>query len=113
MSHTYKFGRTIVRCLTIDIKPHRLEEIRQFSVLPDYAVHIREGVRSALLTRLYREFRLTDRISVLTVEGLILEALGIGARQKSRYTVVGGPTSLAAPGQRFYPRERNGRTKPD
>ncbi len=82
--HTYKFGKTNVRCLTIDIKPHRLEEIRQFSTILDHAVHIREGMPSALVTRLYQEFRLTDNISVLTVEGLILEMLGVGERQNSR-----------------------------
>lgn len=79
-THTYEFGRAEVRCLTIEVKPQMLEAISQFSTLPDYPVHVRGGILSVLLTRLYGEFRFQDNTSVLTVEGLILETLGNDTR---------------------------------
>ncbi len=74
--HAYRFEQSNVRCLTIEIKPRRLQEIRQVSPVIDRPAHITQGPMSALVARLYKEFRLMDDTSVLTVEGLILEALG-------------------------------------
>lgn len=93
-SHSYKFGEASVGCLTIDIKPHKREEIGKFSAVLDTPVHVRGARLSALLTRLYREFRLKDSTSVLTVEGLILEVLGTAARQNGRCALSAQPLWL-------------------
>lgn len=82
--HSYAIGQAGVRCLSIEIKPHRLEGIRRFSPAVDQAVHIRQGVLSSLVLRLYKEVCLRDSASVLTLEGLILETLGDAIRQNLR-----------------------------
>lgn len=92
--HIYKFGTAHVRCLAIDIKLQKLEELRQFSKILDHAIHIPEGMLSAPVTRLYKEFRLRDSTSVLTVEGLILEMLGVAARRNDRCTSLAQPRWL-------------------
>ena len=78
--HSYVFGGAKVRCLTVEVKPQMLEVIRQYARVPDQPVHVRSGILSLLLTRLYGEFRLRDDTSVLSVEGLVLETLGTATR---------------------------------
>src|SRR5438874_2329313 len=70
--HTYKFNNSDVRCLTIEIKPHRLDEINCFSKILNQPIFFREGI-SLPVKRLYKEFQLGDNTSILTIEGLILE----------------------------------------
>jgi AraC family transcriptional regulator len=74
--HSYRFGRHYVHCLTVEVKPQRLERIRLFSNILDRTNHLSGGVMPALQTRLYKEFRLGDDTSILTIEGLLLETLG-------------------------------------
>ncbi len=93
-NHVYRFGEADVRCLTIAIKPQRLEGIRQFSTTLDRALHIHEGILSPLIMRLYKEFRLMDGASVLTIEGLILETLGDATRQNTRSMSLAQPLWL-------------------
>jgi AraC family transcriptional regulator len=80
--HELTFANASVRCLTIEVEPSRLEAIRQVSRILDQPVHIREGVFSGLLRNLYHQFRMTDNLTSLTIEGLILQVLGEAARQR-------------------------------
>jgi AraC-like DNA-binding protein len=91
--HSYAFGRAGIRCLSIEIKPHRLEGIRQFSLAVDQAVHKSQGL-SSLVLRLYKEFCLGNSASVLTIEGLILETLGDASRLNPRCSLSAEPRWL-------------------
>src|SRR6185369_6252801 len=42
--HTYKFNQSTVRCLTIEIKQHRLDEITRFSKSINQPNFFREGI---------------------------------------------------------------------
>jgi AraC family transcriptional regulator len=83
-SHTYKFGREKVRCLSIQVNKEALEGIRRFSRILDRPVHTSGGLSSALTLRLYKEFRLMDNASLLSIEGLVLELLGDATQEQRR-----------------------------
>jgi AraC family transcriptional regulator len=78
--HSYKFGQARVHCITIEVKPQRLERVRLFSDVLDRVRFFNGAMLSTLLSRLYKEFRMGDSASVLTVEGLVLETLGAAAQ---------------------------------
>lgn len=83
-SHTLEFGNANVRCLTIEIRPQALEGIRRFSKVLDQPFHARTATLWALILGLYKEVRLAENTSLLTVEGLILEVLGDATRKHER-----------------------------
>jgi AraC family transcriptional regulator len=79
--HAYQFGRTRVRCLTIEVDPQTLVKVRLYSDILERTNHLTGLLLSAHLRQLYREFRVGDRSSALTVEGLLFETLGVASRQ--------------------------------
>ncbi len=83
-SHSYAFGSSRVHCLTIEVKPDKLAEIQLFTNILARNDYFSGGELSALLTRLYQEFRAGDAAAALTVEGLVLETLGTAARGLTR-----------------------------
>jgi AraC family transcriptional regulator len=74
--HSNRYGISGAKCLLIEVKPHGLEMIRQFSEILDRVVHVQGTKLSGLAMRIYREFSLRDKSSALIIEGLVLEMLG-------------------------------------
>jgi AraC family transcriptional regulator len=68
--------------LTISLRPQKLEAIRLFSNVLDHASHSQGGLQAALALRVYKEFRLKDDASPLSLEGLVLEIIGESTRNK-------------------------------
>lgn len=79
-THSYEFGKSEVRCLTIEVKPQTLEAIGKFTKIPDHPLYVAGGMFAPLMTKLYGEFHSGDDTSLLTVEGLIFETLGNATR---------------------------------
>jgi len=90
----HNFGGAHVRCRAIYMKLQRLEELRQVSQLLEQPRYVRSGMLTPGVTQLYKEFRLRDRTSALTVEGLILEILSFGAGRNGRCTSLAQPRWL-------------------
>ena len=82
--HSYRFSQASIHCLTVDVKPQKLERIRLFSSVLNHSAHFSGGMLPALTIQLYNELRAGDNISILTIEGLILETLGAASRQHTR-----------------------------
>jgi AraC family transcriptional regulator len=81
--HSDSYGSTGARCLIIKVEPKRLEALRSFSGVLEHSLHARDAFMASLSLRLYREFKLMDDASALSIEGLILEVLGHSARASS------------------------------
>ncbi|HEX8139232.1 MAG TPA: AraC family transcriptional regulator [Pyrinomonadaceae bacterium] len=81
--HSDSYGSTGARCLIIKVEPKRLEAMRSFSRVLEHSLHVRDAFMASLSLRLYREFKLMDDASVLSIEGLILEVLGHSTRPSS------------------------------
>lgn len=82
--HSDSYGSSGARCLIIKVEPKRLESMRTFSRVLEHSAHARDALLASLSLRLYREFKLMDDVSALSIEGLILEVLGHSARTSSR-----------------------------
>lgn len=84
--HSLQCGLAGAQCLTISITPQKLEAIRPFlfSNILDHPVHSQGGLQAALALRIYRELRMKDVASVMSIEGLILEIIGESTRNKLR-----------------------------
>jgi len=82
--HSDSYGSEGARCLIIKVEPKRLEAIGKFSKVLEHSLHARDAFVASLSLRLYREFKLMDDASALSIEGLILEVLGHSARQYPR-----------------------------
>jgi AraC family transcriptional regulator len=78
--HSDSYGSAGARCLIIKVEPKRLESMRTFSRVLDHSVHVRDASLRSLSLRLYKEFKLMDDASALSIEGLILEMLAHSAR---------------------------------
>jgi AraC family transcriptional regulator len=79
--HTNRYGRAEARCLVIEVKPPRLEMIRQVSPVLDCAAHIRGGWVTVLAQRLAQEFQMKDSASPLAIEALTLDLLAQASRR--------------------------------
>jgi len=73
--HADVFGRSVARCLLIEILPVRPEPIEQFSRITTRPMLARSPKLAALGHRLHSEFFEVDTASSLALEGLILEVL--------------------------------------
>lgn len=80
-AHANKYCYGAARCMIIEVQPSRLEMIRKVSPVLNRAAHIKDVWVPAITKRLYREFRLQDSASPLSVEALVLELLGHASRQ--------------------------------
>jgi AraC family transcriptional regulator len=76
IDHADQYGAGGARCLIVKVEPGRLEVLRSFSKVLDQSLHARDAQLAGLSVRLYKEFRLMDDASALSMEGLILEMLG-------------------------------------
>jgi len=84
--HVYRFGDERVRCLTIEIKPHRFQEICRFSSMDARRLHVSGKAVTGLLRRLYRQFRDPDPLAPLVVEGIVFEILAAIAAESEGVT---------------------------
>jgi AraC family transcriptional regulator len=83
-SHSNHYSQTGARCLIIEVKPQRLEMLRQVSSILDHASHLKGGPLPILMKRLYREFQTMDSASSLSIESLTLEMLVHASRQNEK-----------------------------
>jgi AraC family transcriptional regulator len=72
------------RCFHVEVAPPLLDRVRQYSPGLEHPVHFPGGAPSLLGTRLYQEYREPDELSLLVIEGLMLELLAECSRQVSR-----------------------------
>lgn len=74
--HSNRYGKAGARCLIVEVKPERLQKLRMFTRMLDSALHLRETTLGAFALRIYKEFKIGDTASLLSLEGLILDLLG-------------------------------------
>ncbi len=79
-SHFNKFGSSDVACALVEIERDRFEQIRGYGSLIDAPFGFANGQIVWHMMRLCREFRETDDVSELVVEGLMLEMIAKATR---------------------------------
>ena len=84
--HSNWFYDTGGRCFSIEIDSLLLERVKEYSKLPDNALHFQGGLVATYVMKLYREFCEMDGFSRLSIEGLTLEMLAETSRQAKRET---------------------------
>src|SRR5262245_53113714 len=82
--HSSRWHGPQARCFHVGVSPPLLDRVRQYSPGLDRPVHFPGGVPRLLGTRLYQEFRQSDELSPLVIEGLTMELLAECSRQASR-----------------------------
>jgi AraC family transcriptional regulator len=82
--HSSRWHGEGARCFHVEVAPSLLDRARQYSPDLDHPVHFPVGTPHLLATRLYEEFRQSDEVSPLVIEGLTLELLAECSRQASR-----------------------------
>ncbi|HET6889822.1 MAG TPA: AraC family transcriptional regulator [Pyrinomonadaceae bacterium] len=85
--HTHHYGRQGLHGLVIEIKPHRLQQLRVFSSILDQVGLFDDCLSSDLGMRLYLESRIRDSASALAIEGLLMEMLALAVRQNAQYYI--------------------------
>ena len=80
--HAVQFQNCESRIFDVQFKAGWLEHIRQHTTALDTSCELSKGQATQLAAKLYREFR-EDDASALTLEGLVLEILGIVTRRTS------------------------------
>lgn len=81
--HSNQYGRTGAKCLLIEIRPDGLEMIRTFSPILDHVFHAHEGSYYGLAMRIHKEFLTMDSAAALSIEGLVLELMGMATRRSA------------------------------
>jgi AraC family transcriptional regulator len=81
LTHRDEIGRRGGHFLSIEMEPHWLERLGEYSSVPDTVVRVEEG-SAALAVRLYREFQSFDVCSPLAIEGLVMAMLADLARAR-------------------------------
>ncbi len=84
--HSNHYDREEARCLIIEVRPQRLEMIRQTSDVLERASFHRNQRTLTLTRRLQNELYFTDEASPLAIEALTLELLSQAARLDSART---------------------------
>jgi AraC family transcriptional regulator len=73
--HSNLFSAGGGRCFLIEIPETSIERLATAGVRIEHSLHSEGGVLACLAMRLYREFSRPDAVSLLAIEGLMLEAL--------------------------------------
>lgn len=81
LTHRDEIGGRGGHFLSIEMEPHWLERLGEYSTVPDTVVRVEEG-SAALAVRLYREFQAFDVCSPLAIEGLVMTMLADLARAR-------------------------------
>jgi AraC-like DNA-binding protein len=93
--HADDYGQAGAHSLVVEVTPRKLTAIRASSQALDEVFHARSGALSGMAIRIYKEFKLMDSASPLSIEGLVLEILGQMTRQKLTETETSRPHWLA------------------
>lgn len=80
--HSNRYGSRGARCLLIEVNPGGLEMFRGASTLLANVVLIKNGEAAGIAVRLHKEFQWMDSASELSTHGLILEMIGLTARDR-------------------------------
>ncbi len=81
-SHSLKFYESGMRSFSIEIKPSLVERMREFSLDIKDSIHCRGGQLTFLFKKAYGEFCQMDDVSLLSVEGIVLEMLAEVSRRQ-------------------------------
>jgi len=68
------------KCFNLQLSNSFLERTAQYFTLAETPTDFGESVSSRIAAKIYKEFRLTDELSALIVEGLMFELLGEAVR---------------------------------
>lgn len=82
--HSDKYCDTGTTCMIVEVKSERLQSIRSFSRLLDDPLLLVSDSMASLTPRIYKEVRIGDSASRLSIEGLVLEVLGDATRDSSK-----------------------------
>lgn len=93
--HADDYGQVGAHSLVVEVTPRKLSAIRASSRALDEVFHAQSAALSGLAIRIYKEFKLMDSASPLSIEGLVLELLGQMTRQKITDTEISPPHWLA------------------
>ena len=80
--HANQYGSAGAKCLLIEVKPAASELSRGASELLADVVLVKNGALAGIALRLYKEFRWIDSASELSIQGLVLEMIGLAARER-------------------------------
>jgi AraC family transcriptional regulator len=83
-THRDRFYTRGGRFFTVSIRPENLNRVQDGVGLFDHAIGLRDGQASWLAARLYKEFKVMDKLSPLIMEGMALELLAHAARRETR-----------------------------
>ena len=81
-THSLTFDGVPLRCFNVDVPPHLLNSLREYSLSLDQSLHCHGGALAWLFMRLYNEFLQKDTASQLAIEGLMLEMLAAVSRKQ-------------------------------
>jgi AraC family transcriptional regulator len=82
--HADHFHNAGGSCLTVEVAAEWWERMREHAILLNDSADFRDGLLTTITTRLYDEFRRTDSISTLALEGLTLEMIAAVSRLSDR-----------------------------
>lgn len=91
--HSNRFSDRGGRCFLVEIPPAYIERLADAGIRHEASLHADGGSLAWLVMKLYREFELPDSVSLLAVEGLMLEALSEFGRFNER-PIVAAPAWL-------------------
>src|SRR5207244_5683362 len=80
--HANQYGSSGAKCLLIEVKPATLELARGASELLSDVVLVKSGAPAGIALRLYKEFQWVDSASDVSIQGLVLEMMGLAARER-------------------------------
>jgi AraC family transcriptional regulator len=82
--HSHSSGSSQARCFNLDVGPEWIERALDYSSSPTARQELSGGLLSWLGARLYREFRASDPVSDLAIQGVALEILAETSRRGAR-----------------------------
>lgn len=101
--HSNAYGSAETRCFITELHGPWLAELASRSRAMDRVAHCSVGTtRAALARRMYEQFRIGDDAAALSVEGLLLEALGESLRDVGRRASPAAPHWLLAVRDRLH-----------
>jgi AraC family transcriptional regulator len=80
-SHADQFHEKETRLFSVSFTAEWLDHIKEQAAILNTSVHFSGGLLTQLAVRLYKEFRETDAVSSLMIEGLALEMLAQVSRE--------------------------------
>jgi AraC family transcriptional regulator len=92
-SHSDYF-QTGARCFNIQMDVQWVGRMREHSRIVDIPSDFHGGYLARLATKIYKEFRQTDELSSLIIEGMMLELLGEAARRVIKKSKLNPPPWL-------------------